>query len=723
MSRFELTPEQALQSCLDVLLSDIQAQLLLPADRLADNLKPPGTETLARSFSRLAAASLFLAHSRSALLCKDLCRDWQMLQSKTGVSRDRQILLDLGRCRESWQTRTADDVLRHLLLDQVGAAIDTLAADPEGKTPEQCWLPETLAGCRALINAGYFLTDVGRYCRSQPPRTARPRLRWLLMLQGALETSPEKRSVEPSEEPPEEPPEESPALHDSVPRVFRRELVRCLQNCHASTADVVCQYLWQLQLLAGALLALGSMQRRGQAMDSLKRHCHGLMLSSTQARLQRSGDGKADQLPLREVMRHALALYTGLAPARAASAGTDAPKTGIDLALVALPDTVSAPMQALLAASADRTSASVDWAVVSLRVYRVLVYLRLLGGGFVDAEVCRRRQSGLSRWQILMASLHTSVDHCLQRSVVTTEDQSKLLVLLHRVTLKLEPECRVDDAELLPDTLLTAARLNLRAQRHWQRLTLDLDAAQQDFAGVSAQQVLAKELHCLPRMGGAARRPPPVSVGELPEGGLPGGVLPQDVLRDLRLLLKGSRILNVPRIESLVLVMIEVYTEMLAYPVFAEESDIDKALLRAHRSLCRMLDQAAAWQTPGNARRMINTLYGCLERWRGGRRVVITTGPADVSASPAVVVESPAVVMESPAVGMESPAVVMESPAGQANDPWQRCLIINRRLRKLLRHHDDLDSIRALLLELLRSQEEIMRRQADNGAVPDALQG
>jgi hypothetical protein len=150
----------------------------------------------------------------------------------------------------------------------------------------------------------------------------------------------------------------------------------------------------------------------------------------------------------------------------------------------------------------------------------------------------------------------------------------------------------------------------------------------------------------------------------------------------------------VQRVESLVLVMIEFYRQMLNHPAFADASGTRKVLLRAHRSLCRMLDQAAAWQAPGNARRVINSLYAWLERWRGaGHRLNVPTA-----------------------------AAVNERLASQHDQAWQGCLATNRRLRKLVRHQHDLDNIRALLLELLRSQEESIRRQVTYGTSLDAPQ-
>ncbi|HDZ07785.1 hypothetical protein [Pseudohongiella sp.] len=713
MSRRELTPQRALQLSLDTLLNDIQTLVLSSADSLSaggslsagnslsvgnslgaeislsagKSLNAAKTDSLTMLFNRLAAASRFLTDGSNAALCLDLCQDWQRLQTATGVSRDRRILTGVGRCRDAWQAEAADDLLRQLLLDRVSASIDSLATGAGEKKAESQWFQQSCIDCRTLAGVTQFLRDVTTHSGFAPDRSVRELLRWLLALEQVLAKSLDQ------------PPKKSLALSPDntgpgMPVLFRRELERCLDGCcRVTTGDAMPALLWQLQLLAGAVLALDCMQYPGRSPDVIRWHCQGLIVSAAQAQ-QRSGAGEVARQRLRECLRHAVVLtmdplpvvVPGSVPQDSDSTGVRVGMPGQDNPWAALFDVVSTSMQAVSAVIADRTHAAVDWAAVSLRLYRLLVCLRLPGGG-VDNEISCCQHPALSEWDTLIASLHTSVDHCLQRSVVTDEDQHRLLELLHRLTHRWCRESGPDATDLLPDTLLLAARLNLRAQRHWQRLTLDLDAAQQDFAGASVPQVLATELHCLPAMDGGECR---------------AGFPPQEVLRDLRLLLKGAHILNVQRIESLVLVLIEVYEVMLACPAFAAAADIGKALPRAHRSLCRMLDQAAAWQAPGNARRMINTLYGCLERWRGSSRFGTAQGRT---------------------VANDHATVVSERPAGQTKDPWQLCLAGNRRLRKLLRQQHDLDSIRVLLLELLRSQEEIMRRQADYGTAPDASQG
>lgn len=648
---------RALYDCLDALLCEIQAHCLSPAPDLATP-----DDTVSVLFSQLMSAGTFLTDNISARHYFQLCRDWreQQAQDCPDLAGNRLLLRRVWQCRESVQQRTPAERLKQLLAERVRSAIDSLRVLPESPDSQQAWLRRTLDTAVAIVNGARFLADVPDTALHPPPHTARGLVRWLCALDSWFAAD---------------------ASDSHVPPVFGRELERSVGRC-----QVLRQELWQLQLLAGALLALESMGRDLNADKGLRYrgHCRALIKAATRAQQQWShGAADADR-QIRKVMRHALLLSSGDGQDDVGCSDST-PLT----ALTALPVAALTPLQQRLSAisgelSAGNPDTAADWAALSLRLYRLLVCLRMLGGGFVDSSLGHAQRNELQQWQMLVASLHGSANLCVQYSVVQHQDEACLLDLLRRLTgiLQHDGEAAPDDPDLLLMAALMAARLGLRAQRHWQQLTLDLDAVQQDFAGMPVQHVLAAELHFLPAMGAPATA---VATGVT--------VLPQDTLRDLRLLLKGARILNVQRIESLTLVMIDVYQEILASPVFAEAADISKALPRAHRSLCRMLDQAAAWQTPGDARRMINTLYACLERWRGDKLLNKTP----LSAAPVM-------------------AAVNECPPGQHNDHWRGCLATNRRLRKLVRHQEDLDSIRVLLLELLRSQEDLIRRQADYGA-------
>lgn len=637
-------PSGALQRCLDGLLGDIQTCILMPAAPATAN-----HGALAELLDRLCAASGFLAAEPgaagfvSASQCRALGDAWRSLPAAADVASHRQFLGDLLRCRDSLPAVSAAAVLQQVITGQVRAVIDRLltARRPDSTDADQLLLQQTGADCRAIMDAMRFLAPAKDCSLRAPPPTSRDLLRWLLTL--------EKQLI--GDRPPPD-----------LPRAFRRELERCVQRCGGTTADDdLSQVLRELQLVAGALPVLGQDGRV-------------LLVCSAQVLYQQSGADRVGSRALRELLRRTLCLLAGHKAANI--------RPAVDLALASLPAPALAVMRALLAVMPARDQATTDWAAISLTLYRLLVCLRMLAGGFVSCTAGDARCPPRVCWQILIASLYACSNHCVQQSVVTGDDQRQLLALLHRLTLLLSADTAADTAaaadELLPAALLLAARLGLRAQRHWQHLTLTLDATQQDFVTASVQQVLAAGLHYLPAMG---------EVGDHEDG----NVLPQHVLQDLQLLLKGARIMNVPRIESLVLVMIEVYQQLVDAPALTAGADISKVLRRAHRSLCRMLDQAAAWQAPGNARRVINSLYRSLERCRGDDRA--DTGLA-----------------------------VHEHPADRGADSWQACLISNRRLRKLIRHQHDLDSIRALLLELLRGQEELIRRQADDGVTPDAPQ-
>jgi hypothetical protein len=709
MTLLNQSPARSLQRCLDALLSDIQTHCLLASYRVRDDARADvwNDKKLAALFVQLAGASRFLADKDAIRRCQALCRYWrvQHKSSSAGLTRQRLILKGLLRGRESLRAVTADRLLRHLIADQISAAIDSLTTPADHSSAEQTWLRQTLARSTATANALRFLADASVADLCRPPDTTRELLGWLFALDKCLRRN------------------DSGAF---IPVTFTREINRCIERlCAPNTGSAAVQgeqaglspassqSLWQLQLLASALLALSSMIQHRPVRHFFVVHCQGVLWASAKALFLCQHCASAGSGSIRQVLRHALLISSGTfyepasdahgaghgggmvndvdAPLAAGAAGVSA-ASGVSVASVAssasgalapLPVSDRAAVGGLLAVIADNDGTQADWTAVSLRLYRLLVCLRMLGSGFGETPLDVTQGYELERWQVLIASLHASANHCVQLSVVGIEDQTCLLALLRRLAgiLTTGEDRKTDDdpnvMDLLHNSVTLTARLGIRAQRHWQQLTLELDAVQQDFIGYSVQHVLAAELRCLPGIGAAAAD---------------SQIVPQDMLHDLRLLLKGSRILNVQRIESFVLVMTEVYQEVQACPEFADVADLRKALPRAHRSLCRMLDQAAAWQAPGNARRMINTLYGCLDRWRGangiGKILTATT--------------------------------VSERSAGTDNDPWRLCLATNRRLRKLLRHHDDLDSVRVLLLELLRSQEDLIRRKVDYRAGLDA---
>lgn len=640
---------RALRRSLDRLLGEIQASLL-QSSQSAD----PEHDALPTLLGRLSAASKFLADSMDGQYCRALADDWRASSARATAGGLRRMLGDVLRCRDSLQEVSANAALRQIIVDDIRTATDSLVSAPlaDVADAEQSWRQQTKGRCRAIIAAADFVEHRESFSGFSPPATTPDLLRWLLSLEQQLV------------------PAMSPA---GLPLAFARELEQAIQRCSRSTsADEQSQALWQVQRLAGALLVPGILPADSHGGQG-RWLCRGLLAGAAQALYQRGSTDCVRPRLLKQVVLQALRLsgeHSGGVPALSAA-----------LVLTALPAPNLRPVQALLTIIPGDAALPTDWDVISLHLYRLLVGLRLLAGGFTDAGFSEPQHKSLDSWQWLIAGLYVSANHCVQQSVVIDEDRRELMALLGQLPALLQSHTDPGGEPMLIAALLLAARLGLRAQHHWQRLTLELDAAQQDFVGVPVQQVLAAELHVLPAMGRADSR----DVAD---------VQPQHVLRDLRLLLKGARILNVQRIESLVLVMIDLYQQMLNQPAFADAPGTSRVLLRAHRSLCRMMDQAAAWQAPGNARRVINSLYAWLERWRGGSH--------RANALPAVAVN--------------------ERPASHHDQAWQMCLATNRRLRKLVRHQHDLDNIRVLLLELLRSQEESIRRQVAYGTSLDAPQ-
>lgn len=640
---------RALRRCLDSLLGEIQASLLRPPQS-AD----PQYDALPTLLSRLGAASAFLPDSIEGRYCRALADDWRAPAARAAAGGLRRMLGDVLRCRDALQDVSASAALQQVIVDDIRTATDNLLAAPLADVAdmEQRWCLQTRVRCRAIIAATGFLAHRESVSRSLPPATPRDLLRWMLSLEQQLVHKL------------------SPA---GLPLAFAQALEQGIQRCsRLISADELSQVLWQWQRLAGVLLVPGLLPGASR-VGEIRWLCRGLLAGAAQALYQRGSTESVQSRLLQQVVQQALRL--------SGEYGDGAPGLPADLALTVLPDPNQGPVQTLLTIIPGDDVLPTAWDVISLHLYRLLVALRMLAGGFADTGFSEPQHKGLDSWQWLIACLYVSANHCVQQSVVTDEDRHELMALLGQLPALLQTRTDPGGEPLLRAALLLAARLGLRAQHHWQRLTLELDAAQQDFVGVPVQQVLAAELHVLPAMGCADSRDV-------------AGVQPQHVLRDLRLLLKGARILNVQRIESLVLVMIELYRQMLNQPAFADAPGTRKVALRAHRSLCRMLDQAAVWQAPGNARRVINSLYAWLERWRGASH--------RLNGLPA--------------------AAVNERPASHHDQAWQGCLATNRRLRKLVRHQHDLDNIRALLLELLRSQEESIRRQVTYGTSLDAPQ-
>lgn len=188
------------------------------------------------------------------------------------------------------------------------------------------------------------------------------------------------------------------------------------------------------------------------------------------------------------------------------------------------------------------------------------------------------------------------------------------------------------------------------------------------------QVALASQLHLLPR---------PVSwLRELNADHRQMDLLVRDVSRELSILGEGAGRLDVPEIESLSLMLLRVYALIERTPGFLHKAAVRQRLARAHRSLCRMLDQAAAWQPVSRAGHMIESLCAVLD--------------------------------DMPLQGTSAVDGVRDEPLSDTS-AWLHCQAVNQRLRAILRDTGASGTSRSVIIELLRSQNDVIRRQLTQG--------
>ena len=311
MTVLDQAPLQSLQRCLDAVLSDMQAHCLLAPHHIRNDRQDEAwadvwhDKRLAALFVQLEAASRFLLNKSAIRRCQALCRYWRVQHKKTsiGLHRQRVILKGLLRGRESMQAVTPDRVLRHLIADQISAAVDSLATLPGHSRAEQAWLRQTLARGTAINHAARFLADgsAGDFC--PPPETLRELLGWLFALNRRVRSNDTDMFI---------------------PATFTREINRCIERlcvsntalvavrgAHTGLSPVLNQSLWQLQLLASAVLALSSMIQHRSVRCFFAQHCQGVIWASARALFLRRHFACAGSGSIRQVLRHALAVSFG----------------------------------------------------------------------------------------------------------------------------------------------------------------------------------------------------------------------------------------------------------------------------------------------------------------------------------------------------------------------------------------------------------------------------
>lgn len=190
-------------------------------------------------------------------------------------------------------------------------------------------------------------------------------------------------------------------------------------------------------------------------------------------------------------------------------------------------------------------------------------------------------------------------------------------------------------------------------------------------------QTLSAGLHRLPK--------PDTIVSGLLDDIRQSGSLMSEICHELQLLTTIALRLGVERVESLSCLILDCYQQISAQPDLLQNKQVRLALGQAHRVLCRLLDQAAAWrplseqglQTSVSA--SINTLFLLFSDQQNRHRQKTST-PSHVTSG---------------------------RHAGQTSG-WAHCHAINSRLRQLLRRRRNPEEYRSLMLELLREQHTII---------------
>ena len=665
--------EAALQRVMDVELAAMQR---CGQSALTGSSEERAWQALLAGSGRIEAVACFVADSALSRYCRHVGRyirlaDGHASQPSAVLKR---LLRKVLQCRELLNRPLASEYLRQVLLvslQQCTAAASATApvsgeaADsPDGPATQHpvTWLRQAWPLYVDVQRASSFLPKSLPRCglrvadRNSPPQdlTAIELLKAVLHLQSSL----------------------AQAGHASAfgtcdcrdwKQVIGLELDRHLRTYPrtANTGDepeseeqvlAIRKFIWraiQLSRSVRAVLVIGDKRHNkpdliAELADAIINDCGVILHLQTE-------ESAAAPASLKRVLKRVLLMKWTLLGEPGTKGLDPLLEPALSLAVPALSDELAHTLATLVQASQKMPSTTMIWRDLGIDCYRLLVRLRMLVGGYLNSVASQGADSpgqvgdkALDTWLVLVGSVYRCIGYCHQLPVQTAVEQQTLRFMLDAMSAWAAGH--PDAAGCLRQILMLESRLALTAGRCWQAAVLELDTEQDDFNGLSVHHALASGLRLLPSMSVA----PNWAAEVQPE-----------MLNELRLLLKGARVLRIQTIESLVWVMIDACQAQQRPPV--------AVMRRAHRSLCRMLDQAAAWQTPGNARRMINSLYASLneDSSRPGRH-----------------------------------DAVREHTHG--HDSRQQSLNINWRLRKILRQCHDLDSVRVLMQELLRSQEDLL---------------
>ena len=283
----------------------------------------------------------------------------------------------------------------------------------------------------------------------------------------------------------------------------------------------------------------------------------------------------------------------------------------------------------------------------------------------ISAEHGFAEHSTWQGWQMIAACLYQYSCHCLLRSDVFSDADlnslSKIISDLRQFA---------GSGVLPPDELFN------------QLAAAEICASRWSQAGDGLEhQMLAAGLHQLPKPDGIVS----ALLGDIRQS----GTSLSEISHELQLLTEGASRLGVMRVESLSRLMQDCYQLLSREPErLQQQKKLRLVLGRAHRVLCRLLDQAAAWRPLDEphleiaAQKSIHELFMLFPQAKQG---------------------SP--VSETESLTEHLPINPSESAA-----EWKHCQSINTRLRQILRQRGNINEYRSLMTGLLREQHTLMAK-------------
>ncbi|MAO40234.1 MAG: hypothetical protein CMK70_08420 [Pseudohongiella sp.] len=159
----------------------------------------------------------------------------------------------------------------------------------------------------------------------------------------------------------------------------------------------------------------------------------------------------------------------------------------------------------------------------------------------------------------------------------------------------------------------------------------------------------------------------------------------EELGRELNTVCEAAARLEIAPLGSLSLVLLQFYRAVQLQPALLNQTDVRRPLIIAQHQLCKMLDRVAAWQQADPVGRLVERLYRLLE-------------PGAINS------------VDQRASGRQwAPYSVHESEP-QAAQGWAELDAGNQRLRRLLNSSADTAGLKPVLLELLKTQRDTIKR-------------